>query len=682
MGITKSKRAADCMAAAAAGAAAILGIVPAPESGQPAAERKLIMVKIEDLMPSPDNYRTVRETGEKWERLLGSIRKKGILQPLSVRPNPHQFEQPETEQGSPGSLPPYEVLCGHRRLRAAQVAGLATVPAYDHGAMSDEDAFDLMALDNEHEELTPLEQGRMIATWLDKYKQDTKAVAARLQMSERWVQRHAQIDRGLTAEWKKVATEGVPGYEKRDLGSKWTTAHWEIIARMPREHQDQALKLACGLEWYQCEGWTVGELQDRLTNDRLPLAKAPFEIATCAECVKQTGAAPLLWAEQGDEDPASLTGDKSCCLDRKCYEKKVIAAQRAKFEETRRQAERKHIEKHSNYLTKPLPVSLVPVPKDSDWSGGQDYQRKLSPVKKVFRDVVESDRVEVVKEGTKGAVPAIVVAGGKGRQQNSLIWAKIKEKPKQQTGRGGAPAETPEQKAKREAHERREAQIRKAKEDIIHAVYKEIAGKKLKDLKDRPFATVAICCMGTGSFPWVDSTSKAWEPWSKEIQNKRLHLAEKDFTAWLLGEMWAALMDHAKAEAKGYVYAEREWPRVLVLGPLFGLNPMRDLQERMPKEKSKKDTQDGKAAADPGECRVCGCTEDHACPDDGSGDPCHWVEPGLCSTCACDGGLAGTEDCLGDSNCEACPRRAKDVPAAEAKKKTRKRKSKKGKKSK
>lgn len=32
-------------------------------------------------------------------------------------------------------------------------------------------------------------------------------------------------------------------------------------------------------------------------------------------------------------------------------------------------------------------------------------------------------------------------------------------------------------------------------------------------------------------------------------------------------------------------------------------------------------------------CRVCGCTESHACPDDGSGNPCHWVERDLCSAC-------------------------------------------------
>lgn len=36
----------------------------------------------------------------------------------------------------------------------------------------------------------------------------------------------------------------------------------------------------------------------------------------------------------------------------------------------------------------------------------------------------------------------------------------------------------------------------------------------------------------------------------------------------------------------------------------------------------------------PGVCRECGCTEDEACVDDVTGDPCFWVEPDLCSACA------------------------------------------------
>lgn len=39
-------------------------------------------------------------------------------------------------------------------------------------------------------------------------------------------------------------------------------------------------------------------------------------------------------------------------------------------------------------------------------------------------------------------------------------------------------------------------------------------------------------------------------------------------------------------------------------------------------------------------CRVCGCTEDRACPPPAG--PCAWVEPGLCSNPACVAAAAAT----------------------------------------
>ncbi|MBE0529506.1 MAG: hypothetical protein IH626_01680 [Rhodospirillales bacterium] len=32
------------------------------------------------------------------------------------------------------------------------------------------------------------------------------------------------------------------------------------------------------------------------------------------------------------------------------------------------------------------------------------------------------------------------------------------------------------------------------------------------------------------------------------------------------------------------------------------------------------------------ECRICGCTDDHACVG-ADGNPCHWVDDDLCSAC-------------------------------------------------
>ena len=32
-------------------------------------------------------------------------------------------------------------------------------------------------------------------------------------------------------------------------------------------------------------------------------------------------------------------------------------------------------------------------------------------------------------------------------------------------------------------------------------------------------------------------------------------------------------------------------------------------------------------------CEMCGCTDEMACIEIPSGEPCHWTRPGLCSAC-------------------------------------------------
>lgn len=32
-------------------------------------------------------------------------------------------------------------------------------------------------------------------------------------------------------------------------------------------------------------------------------------------------------------------------------------------------------------------------------------------------------------------------------------------------------------------------------------------------------------------------------------------------------------------------------------------------------------------------CEMCGCTDEMACIEIPSGQPCHWTRPGLCSAC-------------------------------------------------
>ncbi|MEE9254800.1 MAG: ParB/RepB/Spo0J family partition protein [Pseudomonadales bacterium] len=85
---------------------------------------------------------------EALEELTSSVRVQGVMQPILVRPLEVQ-----------GSNLRYEIIAGERRWRAAQRAGLKTIPAIVREA-SDEVAVALALVENiQREDLNPIEEG-------------------------------------------------------------------------------------------------------------------------------------------------------------------------------------------------------------------------------------------------------------------------------------------------------------------------------------------------------------------------------------------------------------------------------------------------------------------------------------------------------------------------------------------
>ena len=82
---------------------------------------------------------------EEMDALAESIREHGILSPLIVRP-------------LDGNADKYEVISGHRRLYAAQKAGLETVPAFVHPIDRDAAAIELVDSNLHREHILPSEK--------------------------------------------------------------------------------------------------------------------------------------------------------------------------------------------------------------------------------------------------------------------------------------------------------------------------------------------------------------------------------------------------------------------------------------------------------------------------------------------------------------------------------------------
>ena len=92
---------------------------------------------------------------ETLEDLANSIRAQGVVQPIVVRP----LEMP----GAPvGPETRYEIIAGERRWRAAQLAGLAEIPAIVR-RVPDENAIAMALIENiQRENLNPLEEARAL----------------------------------------------------------------------------------------------------------------------------------------------------------------------------------------------------------------------------------------------------------------------------------------------------------------------------------------------------------------------------------------------------------------------------------------------------------------------------------------------------------------------------------------
>jgi ParB family chromosome partitioning protein len=127
-------------------------------------EPELAHLPIETIHPNPRQPRK-RFDHESTSALADSIRTQGLVQPVVVRPRP---------AGG------FELIAGERRWRAAQEAGIPTVPALVREA-DDRDTLLLGLVENvAREELSSVEEARAYALLLDEFELSLGDVAERV----------------------------------------------------------------------------------------------------------------------------------------------------------------------------------------------------------------------------------------------------------------------------------------------------------------------------------------------------------------------------------------------------------------------------------------------------------------------------------------------------------------------
>jgi ParB family chromosome partitioning protein len=115
-------------------------------------------LNVDQMQPGRYQPRTRMDEGALFE-LAESIRTQGVMQPILVRPI----------EAAPGA-PAYEVIAGERRLRAAKLAGLDTLPVLVR-KVPDQVAAVMALIENiQREDLNPLEEAQGVQRLIEEFR--------------------------------------------------------------------------------------------------------------------------------------------------------------------------------------------------------------------------------------------------------------------------------------------------------------------------------------------------------------------------------------------------------------------------------------------------------------------------------------------------------------------------------
>ena len=118
---------------------------------------------IEIIRPNPGQPRRAFDSEELAE-LAASIRERGVIQPILVRPSPKGAGE-------------YQIIAGERRWRAAQLAGLHAIPALVRD-VADLEVMEIALIENiQRADLNALEEARGYGAMIERFNRSQDAIA-------------------------------------------------------------------------------------------------------------------------------------------------------------------------------------------------------------------------------------------------------------------------------------------------------------------------------------------------------------------------------------------------------------------------------------------------------------------------------------------------------------------------
>ena len=242
---------------------------------------RVIFLQPKVIRPNPAQPRRYFQQ-EELEELAQSIRRHGILQPLSVR---------RVENG-------YELIAGERRLRAAQMAGLTEIPCLIMTMGEKESAMVAMVENLQRQDLHFIEEAKGISRLMEQYSMSQEQVAQVLGKSQSAVANKLRLLRHPRQVLEAIRENGL------------TERHARALLRLENMEQKMTMITAIaaqGLSVARTEEAIERLLEDRTRDPGKPNVGAFLNHLTQSLAKIQLGGIPAVSERKETEDKIVLT---------------------------------------------------------------------------------------------------------------------------------------------------------------------------------------------------------------------------------------------------------------------------------------------------------------------------------------------------------------------------------------
>lgn len=260
--------------------------------------RKRTDIEVAKLKVAPWNPRS-EITPESVADLAASIKSLGMIQPVVA--------MIDADGGA-------TLIAGHRRLAAAKLAGLETVPCDILVGVDEATAKRMTFIENlQRKDADPLLESELVGG-LMKSGMTQAEIAAETGRGREWVARRVNLA-NLSASWRKRVKDG----------EQITTDCLEHVAAYPEAVQEKLKGVGRydgTLHW--------GDIKHQFGYETCDLKAAKFDCKACKVCSNNTGCSPELFDWEGR---VTALGK---CMDAKCYKRKTAEAIKQAIDEAKK----------------------------------------------------------------------------------------------------------------------------------------------------------------------------------------------------------------------------------------------------------------------------------------------------------------------------------------------------------